>query len=136
MNTFETLIAQLKISVQDMGVLHRNLVGTGWEQTHKQLEDYYGRLGEITDDMIEVGISQGIEEISIAEAVMNITVLTVESRTEPESLVIVQRILTDIAEAMDGVMEEIEDGWIISKLEAYQEWLCKEADYKIAQRLK
>ena len=63
MNTYQRLLCFMKILVQNMGILHRNLIeDEAWFANHKQIDKWQGELIEQTDDLIETGIALGFKE--------------------------------------------------------------------------
>ena len=71
MNEFERLLAFMKISYQSLGTLHRHLSGSpAWFSVHSELADWYEKLSEQLDDLIEVGLALSYRDPSIKDAVL------------------------------------------------------------------
>jgi len=136
MNEYQKLIAKLKVTREDMRTLHHHLVGPNWFGTHEVLGEYYAKFDDIADHIVEIGLSQGITDVPIDEAVQAFPLLPIEDRNEAESYSLAQQIFLDVDSLMQDVIDAIEDGWVISMLNNYQEWLHLEADYKMARATK
>lgn len=129
------LAMQAMVDYHNIAVLHHNIVGGAWYGNHTQLDDYYGYVGDMVDDLIEQNIELGGREPSIAEAVSAYGCINVVRRNKIETFNICKGIfnnfVTMIEECKDGLPSDV-----ISKLEEYQNYFRKEADYKINLLLK
>lgn len=136
MNEYERLCAFLKIVVQNLYVLHHNLVGATWFSDHELLGDYYDKIGDMTDAAIERGLSLGYREPSISDAVLMFTgdVLSCDNREARESFSLVRGYFRSLAGMMDAAMPDVPPD-VQNKLQEWQYWLNLEADYKLARLL-
>lgn len=136
MNAYERLCAFLKIVVENLLTLHHNLVGGNWFSDHERLGDYYDKLSDMADAVIERGLSLGYREPSIAEAVLAFTndVLPSENRGATESFSRTREYFRSLAGMMDAAMEDAPPD-VQNKLQEWQYWLNLEADYKLARLL-
>ena len=136
MNEYERLCAFLKIVVANLYVLHHNLVGGNWFSDHERLGDYYEKLADIADAVIERGLSLGYREPPISEAVLAFSgdVLSAENRSARESFAEVRACFRSIAGMMAAVEPETPPD-VQNKLQEWQYWLNLEADYKLARLL-
>ena len=136
MNAYERLCAFLKIVVENLLTLHHNLVGGNWFSDHERLGDYYDKLSDMADAVIERGLSLGYREPSIAEAVLAFTndVLPSENRGAMESFSRVREFFRALAGMMDVAMPDTPPD-VQNKLQEWQYWLNLEADYKLARLL-
>ncbi len=130
-----TLAMQAMVDYHNIAVLHHNIIGGAWYGSHAQLDEYYGYVGDMVDDLIEQNIELGGREPSIAEAVSACGCINVTRRDKIESFNMCKSIfnnfVTMIEECKDGLPSDV-----ISKLEEYQNYFRKEADYKINLLLK
>ncbi|MEA4922166.1 MAG: hypothetical protein VB031_02225 [Eubacteriaceae bacterium] len=136
MNAYQRLVARVKTSAEDGKTLHRHLIGPDWFQTHEQLGEYYGKLDDMSDHLTEIGLSQNIADVPIDAACGAFPLIPIKDRVKAESYEIIADEFLQISEAMDEVIEEIDEGWVISMLNNYQEWLHLEAEFKIDRTLR
>ena len=88
MNEYQKLVAYMKILVQNLMTLHRNLrKDAAWFGNHKQIGKWYETMSEQVDDLAEMGIALGYREPSISDAVLTYSsaVLSTEPRELTES---------------------------------------------------
>lgn len=136
MNAWQRLIAILKIVTENIRVLHRNLEGGEWFPVHEKLGEYYATIDDIADDLIEIGLGQGIPETTIQEAIKIYKPITADPRNAKTSLTLVKGYFTDIVALMMEIADDIEEEYIADKLRTYVEQLIKEAEYKMARAIK
>ena len=137
MNEFQKLICFLKIAYHNLTTLHRNLVhDAGWFGNHEQLGDWYSQISDQLDDLVETGLSMGFAEPSIKDAVLAYSgdIITCEPRELPETLRITQNILLKAADMMRAA-EGIVPAAAVNKLQEYEYYWNKEANYKIAHAI-
>lgn len=129
------LAMQAMVNYHDIAVLHHNIVGGAWYGAHEQLDEYYGYVADFVDDIIEQNIELGGREPSIAEAVSAYGCINVVRRNKIETFNVCRSIfngfVTMIEECKDRVPSDV-----ISKLEEYQNYFRKEAEYKMNLLLK
>ena len=131
---FEWLIAGLKTSYDNLGILHRNIIGPGFFTVHKILEDYYKKIGEIVDDVVEIGIRLGKRELSITECVKICPSLIISKFDCIEALRVTQKIFEMLIEGFINCNENMPDD-VKSKFDEYIMWLQQEGFYKIKHYL-
>ena len=137
MNEYQKLLAYLKIAYHNLTTLHRNLVhDAGWFGNHEQLGDWYGQISDQLDDLTETGITLGIAEPSIKDAVLAYSgdVITCEPRELPETLRMTQDIFHKIIDLMQDA-EKTAPAAVANKLQEYEYHWNKEANYKIAHAI-
>jgi len=136
MNAYERLCAFLKIVVENLLTLHHNLVGGNWFSDHERLGDYYDKLSDMADAVIERGLSLCYREPSIAEAVLAFSgdVLPCESREAYDSFSLTREYFRSLAGMMEAAMKDAPPD-VQNKLQEWQYWLNLEADYKLARLL-
>lgn len=136
MNAFQQLICKMKVSCHDLQTLHRHLSGGEgqWFTIHELLDEYHEKVAEMTDDLIEIGMSVSIPEPGIAEAVKAYKPMQAKNRNPRETLNDIRVLFTDIADMMQAIGTQLDDDqrYIQSKLDEYIYYLRKEADYKLA----
>jgi len=131
----EKLISTLKIATHNLQVIHRNLIGDGWFSDHELIAEYYEELREITDDVIEIAMTFDLKEPSLETALKYYNSIGGFTVTNRDAFEHIKRMFNELLE----IFEESKEGLpvdVTSKFEEYQYWLRKEANYKIAQRLK
>ena len=137
MNTYQRLLCFMKVLVQNMGILHRNLIDDeAWFANHKQIDKWQSELTEQTDDLIETGIALGFKEPTISEAVMQFStdVLSADKRELKETFGICLRSFRDLAGYMQASEAEVPAS-VQNKLQEYEYYWNKEANYKLAAAL-
>ena len=133
----ERLMSALKVYTHNLQVIHRNLIGDGWFSDHELIGSYYEELGEMMDDVIEIAMAFGEKEPSLAVALIDHESLSGFDMQNYEAFTHIQNIFHTLINRFEEVKETRDlPSDVISKFEEYQYWLRKEADYKIAQRLK
>lgn len=137
MNEFQRLIMFLKIQIHNFGTLHRHLSGDmAWFENHEQLDEWGGELSDQCDDLTEVGMALGYEEPGIKDAVLTfgdklLDIVPRDCRTTFETA---REIMRSVAGMMQAV-EPMVPASVSNKLQEYEYYWNKEADYKIAQML-
>lgn len=136
MNAYERLCAFLKIVVENLLTLHHNLVGGNWFSDHERLGDYYDKIIDMADAVIERGLALGYREPSIAEAVLAFSgeVLSCENREANDSFTLTREYFRSLAGMMDAAMPDTPPD-VQNKLQEWQYWLNLESDYKLARLL-
>ena len=137
MTEYQKLLAYLKIAYHNLTTLHRNLVhDAGWFGNHEQLGDWYGQISDQLDDLTETGITLGIAEPSIKDAVLAYSgdVITCEPRELPDTLRMTQGTFHRIIDLMQDA-EKAGPAAIANKLQEYEYHWNKEANYKIAHAI-
>lgn len=123
----------LKIYANNIQVLHRNLVGSNWNSNHERLQEYYEKVQECLDSMIEILMSLGYIEPTLKESLEYVNELEIINRSAEESFKIVQEYFQNIIAEMNR-LDNIPDD-VVSKMEEYQVWFRLEANYKLKQEL-
>lgn len=137
MNEYQRLIMFLKIQIQNFGTLHRHLSGNmAWFENHEQIDEWQSDLSEQCDDLTEVGMALGYEEPGIKDAVLTFgnELLNIQPRDCRETFNTARETMRSIAGMMQAV-ESIVPASVSNKLQEYEYFWNKEADYKIAQML-
>ena len=137
MNEFQRLIMFLKIQVHNFGTLHRHLAGdSSWFENHEQLDEWQSQLSDQCDDLTEVGMALGYEEPGIKDAVLTFggDLLDIQSRDCRETFGRAREIMRSVAGMMQAV-EPMVPASVSNKLQEYEYYRNKEADYKIAQMI-
>jgi DNA-binding ferritin-like protein len=131
----EKLMSMLKVIYENLHVLHRNVIGPVWFGDHETLGNYYEKIEEFKDDTIEIAISLGHQEPSLAKAVEDYeSIGGYKPYSAVEAYELSRKYFTDLINAYEEVRKDLPE-YISAKFDEYQYWLKKEADYKIARRL-
>lgn len=137
MNEFQWLIMYLKIQIHNFGTMHRHLSGDmAWFENHEQLDEWGSQLSDQCDDLTEVGMALGYEEPGIKDAVLTFggDLLDIQSRDCRETFGRAREIMRSVAGMMQAV-EPMVPASVSNKLQEYEYYWNKEADYKIAQMM-
>lgn len=137
MNEFQRLIMFLKIQVHNFGTLHRHLISDmAWFENHEEIDEWQSALSEQCDELTEVGMALGYEEPGIKDAVLAFgnELLDVQPRECRETFGAIREIMRSVAGMMQ-TSEAIVPASVQNKLQEYEYYWNKEADYKIAQML-
>lgn len=127
------LLKMLKIYSNNIQVLHRNLIGENWNSNHERLQEYYEKVQECLDEMVELFMTLGYKEPTLKESLEYIEELEIINRNSEDSFKIVRSYFDNIIAEMNRLENIPKD--IISKVEEYQVWFRKESDYKLKQEL-
>lgn len=133
-NQKERLCGMLKVLTENVKYIHKNVSGINFFETHKNLDEYYELLSDITDELIEVFLAFD----DFKEPIFSENYYQLERATEystSRAYAIVQKYFNILIEEMEKVKSEV-PSYIISKIEEYQYDLFKIANYMIKQRLK
>lgn len=68
MKNYRSAEKALKVGVENIWVLHHNIISKNFPSDHENMEEYYKLALDCADSIIENGISIGIPEVSITEA--------------------------------------------------------------------
>ncbi len=128
------LMSMLKVIPDNVRVLHRNLIGAGWFADHKELGKIYDALDEVADDVMEIAMSLGHAEPSLAEAVSEYESIGGSAYENEQAWSMLHAMLLDLHEEI-GNHEGSVPGDVWNKLEEHQYYLNKLANYKVASRL-
>lgn len=136
MNEYEKLCAYLKIVYCNLFSLHHNLVGGNWYGDHERLGDYYQKIGDMLDELVERGLSLGYKEPSINDAVIAFSndILPCQDREKGDSFGYVLEAFRSAAGLMKSA-ETIVSPDVQNKLQEMEYDLNFEADYKIERLL-
>lgn len=128
----QQLISYLKVFGQNIRTLHRHLIGGNWMADHEKLAEYYEKIDDIEDAVVEAAISSGQSDISIKDAISAVDVLDCREYTSQEAFSIVQKYFIILRKLFEGIKEEnIFAPGIISEFESFEYWLYIEAEYKL-----
>jgi DNA-binding ferritin-like protein len=131
------LLSMLKVIEQNLGILHRNVVGLSWFQSHAKLEEYYDYVSEVKDDLIEISMTIGFREPTIADSLLVYKEINspVTSFSEVLCFENVRQYFTDLIVEMDIIRPTLPVD-VAAKLDEYQYFFRKEAEYKLHRLLK
>lgn len=137
MNEFLKLIQALKVAYENLFVLHHNVSGPVWFGTHEKLAEYYDKIGEISDDVTEIGISMGAKEPTITECLASFPALVVADRDERTTYLETRKIFSGLITEFQAAEKSLGAGYedVVNKLQEYREYLRKENDYKLLRAI-
>lgn len=126
---YAEMIKYLKVLYQDLGVLHHNITGATFFSNHEQLGELYEEVGEMTDNLIELGMTIGLFEPSIEESLQFKASIPVRFYTTNEAFTIVVEEFKRAIELMEGVKIFVPDD-IKNKIEEHEYTLRINGLYK------
>ena len=129
MNIVQEFIVFLKSSVVNMATLHRNLVGDNWFVIHEVLGEYYEKLNDFEDEIVE-----GLKDKSLRGSE---EIIEAKDFTANEALDIAQKIFATLSEGIASLINIV--GMPIglnSVFDEFQKWLHVEGNYKLGQKRK
>lgn len=130
----ERLVSALKVTEQNLQVLHRNIHGKEFFTAHNLLEEYYRYIGDMTDEIIELFMSLGFIEPSIEKAIKSFDSLSGGRITVASALSLVRDMFLELIGLIDKAKETLPHD-VSDMLEEHKRWLRLEANYKIARFL-
>lgn len=132
---YSDLIKYLKVCDQNIQTLHRHLRSDNFFEEHEVLGEYYEKIGEFIDTIVEIALSLGYQDVSIKEAIEQYNLLDCRDYTRKEAFNYVYKAFNEIINIMDDLKETI-PGFITGKFEEIQYYLNIEANYKITRLFK
>jgi DNA-binding ferritin-like protein len=128
----DKLLAMLKIIENNIGVLHRHVVGPNWFQSHEKLEEYCKYVGEVKDDVTEIALTLGFREPSLRDAleVYKEIPSPITSYNEIICFEDVKQYFRDLVSEIENVRKMIPAD-VAAKFDEYQYFFRKEAEYKL-----
>lgn len=133
------LQAMLIIHQYNFRILHWKVTGVDFDPVHALMGEYYEKLGEFIDSIVEISILNGIDVISVLEAASSKVVPALDSKktyTSKEVFEYTKNIFEDLVECMDEAIEECKHEDVRDEIKTMQFWIRKELSYKNIQRNK
>ena len=91
MTNYQNAEKLLKVSYENIWVLHHNIISKNFPPDHENMEKYYELALDCADSIIENGISIGIPEVSIAEALEDVEALPIRKYPKVEAYQLVRK---------------------------------------------
>lgn len=136
MKNYRSAEKALKVGVENIWVLHHNIISKNFPSDHENMDAYYKLALDCADSIIENGISIGIPEVSITEAVEEFEAIPVRNYPKTEAYTLVQEMFNRIIVLLDEAkVEEGVPDYIKNLIEEWQQKFDLEANYKIAHLL-
>ena len=136
MKNYRSAEKALKVGVENIIVLHHNIISKNFPSDHENMDAYYNLALDCADSIIENGISIGIPEVSITEAIEEYDAIPAKKYPKVEAYTLVQEMFNRIIVLLDEA--KIEEGvpdYIKNLIEEWQQKFDLEANYKIAHLL-
>lgn len=136
MENYRSAEKALKVGVENIWVLHHNIISKNFPSDHENMDAYYNLALDCADSIIENGISIGIPEVSITEALEEYDAIPAKTYPKVEAYTLVQEMFNRIIVLLDEA--KIEEGvpdYIKNLIEEWQQKFDLEANYKIAHLL-
>ena len=130
----KSLLGKIKIVEDNLKILHRNVVGAGWQSDHPKFGEYYEKISDLEDDIAEMIIMLGGDDINIADAIECYRPIVVKKYTIAEAYKISKTYFNDLVEALMRYRELVPCD-CQSEIDTWIFWLRKEANYKISHTL-
>lgn len=136
MKNYRSAEKALKVGVENIWVLHHNIISKNFPSDHENMEEYYKLALDCADSIIENGISIGIPEVSITEALEEYDAIPAKTYPKVEAYTLVQEMFNRIIVLLDEAkVEEGVPDYIKNLIEEWQQKFDLEANYKIAHLL-
>lgn len=136
MKNYRSAEKALKVGVENIWVLHHNIISKNFPSDHENMEEYYKLALDCADSIIENGISIGIPEVSITEAIEEYDAIPAKTYPKVEAYTLVQEMFNRIIVLLDETkVEEGVPDYIKNLIEEWQQKFDLEANYKIAHLL-
>lgn len=129
---YQELIKYLKVCDQNIQTLHRHLRSTNFYSEHEVLGEYYEKIGEYVDLVVELGIANGYPDISIQEALGTYELLPIKDYTRKEAFNYVYKAFNELINMIEEIKPNLA-GFVSNKLEELQYYFDIEANFKIAR---
>lgn len=126
---YADMIKYLKVLYQDLSVLHHNITGASFISNHEFIADLYEEVGEMTDNLIELGMTIGLLEPSIEESLEFKSSIPVRFYSSRESFTLIVEEFKRAIELMDGAKIFVPDD-IKNKIEEHEYTLRINGLYK------
>lgn len=120
--TYNDMVKYIKVLYQDLNVLHHNITGRTFLSNHEQLGEMYEDIGDIADNLIELGMTIGILEPSIEESLQFKPSIQVRFYTDTEAFSIVRDEFTKAIDLMESAKLYVPDD-IKNKIEEHESTL-------------
>ena len=136
MKNYRSAEKALKVGYENIIVLHHNIISKNFPSDHENMEEYYQLALDCADSIIENGISIGVPEVSITEALEEYDAIPAKTYPKVEAYTFVQEMFNRIIVLLDEA--KIEEGvpdYIKNLIEEWQQKFDLEANYKIAHLL-
>lgn len=132
----KTLISYLKIVRENLRTLHRHLQGGNWNEDHELLAEYYEKIDEIEDSIVETFLGLGYCDVSFAEALTEFKLDPIRPYLALEAFARVRRYFERLIIFICRVKDNCElPAHVVSKFEEHEYYLFLESNYKLKQRL-
>lgn len=136
MKNYRSAEKALKVGVENIWVLHHNIISKNFPSDHENMEEYYKLALDCADSIIENGISIGIPEVSITEALEEYDAIPAKTYPKVEAYTLVQEMFNRVIVLLDEAkVEEGVPDYIKNLIEEWQQKFDLEANYKIAHLL-
>lgn len=136
MKNYRSAEKALKVGVENIWVLHHNIISKNFPSDHENMDAYYNLALDCADSIIENGISIGIPEVSITEALEEYDAIPAKTYPKVEAYTLVQEMFNRIIVLLDEAkVEEGVPDYIKNLIEEWQQKFDLEANYKIAHLL-
>ena len=136
MGNYRSAEKALKVGVENIWVLHHNIISKNFPSDHENMDAYYNLALDCADSIIENGISIGIPEVSITEAIEEYDAIPAKTYPKVEAYTLVQEMFNRIIVLLDEAkVEEGVPDYIKNLIEEWQQKFDLEANYKIAHLL-
>lgn len=133
------LQALLIVHQYNFRILHWNVIGVDFDPVHELMSQYYSKLDEFIDSVVEISVMCGEDIISVMDAVATKSIFTISSKRKYESkevFKISRALFEEILEGIDEAINDCEHDDVKDELKIIQFWIRKELSYKNARRMK
>lgn len=134
-NRMDKLMGMLEVIYENIRMLHHNLNGVNFFSAHERMAEYYDKIAEIDDAVVEVAISLGCTEPNMKAAAETYdSLIPGHLYTEREAYEYCYNFFNDLIHEFEGLKDAV-PGDVYSEFETYIYWLRIEAEYKLKKAL-
>lgn len=126
---YRNMVMYIKSLYQDVTVLHHNVTGQTFFSSHEVLGQMYEKLGDMLDNLIELGMTIGLYEPSIAESLDYEPAIEVRFYPAVEAFQIIVDKYTRLIQLMENAKFLVPDD-IKNKIEEHETTLRIDGLYK------
>ena len=130
-NNAELLIKAVKITSLNLKTLHRHLVGQNWFTIHDLIGDYYEKIDEFEDAIVENLMSIGVKDVPV-DVDSCCPIIGVKSYTEDEAMEAIDQMFNALLKLSQQVRQDLNiPSSIAPVFDEFENFLQLEANYKI-----
>lgn len=131
----QLLILSLKVTSLNLKTLHRNLTGGDWFVIHPLIGDYYAKIDEFEDTIIENLMPLGVKDIEVRFD-ERAPIIEARNYEEHEAMGLTKAMFDNILNLTQEVRKEIDIPTSVAPIfDEIENWLHVESNYKLNKYL-